>query len=67
MFPSVDLWSPDQRGLAKRKVPSRVCSCSWTNDGQYFALGLFNGIVTIWSKVSTCCTCITYSIKSCEK
>ena len=28
------------------------CSHSWTNDGQYFALGLFNGQVSIRNKVS---------------
>ncbi len=48
-----DLWSSEQNGLAKRKVSSRVCSCSWTSDGQFFALGLFNGSVTIWTKVSS--------------
>lgn len=45
------LWSPEHRNVAKRKVTCRVCSCSWTNDGQYFALGLFNGVVSIWTKV----------------
>ena len=49
--PSLGLWSPEHRIVAKRKVSSRVCSCSWTNDGQYFALGLFNGLVSIWTKV----------------
>lgn len=46
----IGLWSPEHRIVAKRKVSSRVCSCSWTNDGQYFALGLFNGLVSIWTK-----------------
>ena len=51
IYLSLGLWSPEHRIVAKRKVSSRVCSCSWTNDGQYFALGLFNGLVTIWTKV----------------
>lgn len=46
----IGLWSPEHRNVAKRKVSCRVCSCSWTNDGQYFALGLFNGLVSIWTK-----------------
>lgn len=32
------------------KVPARVNCCSWTNDGQYLALGLGNGLVSIRSK-----------------
>ncbi|XP_068714789.1 intraflagellar transport protein 122 homolog isoform X2 [Montipora foliosa] len=44
------LWSPDQKSVQKHKVPSRVTACSWTNDGQYLALGLFNGFVSIRNK-----------------
>ena len=40
-----------QKSVAKNKVSSRVCCCSWTNDGQYFSLGHYNGTVTILSKV----------------
>ena len=56
-----DLWSTEQNSLVKRKVSSRVCSCNWTSDGQFFALGLFNGSVTIWTKVSfqyCACACM---------
>jgi intraflagellar transport protein 122 len=28
-------------------VPARILSVSWTNDGQFFALGMFNGAVSI--------------------
>ena len=45
------LWSPEQKSVSKHKVNSRVTACSWTNDGQYLALGLFNGLVTIRNKV----------------
>ena len=46
------LWSPEQKSVAKFKVPSRATSCAWTNDGQYFAVGLFTGLVSIRSKAS---------------
>ncbi|XP_077972109.1 intraflagellar transport protein 122 homolog [Styela clava] len=45
------LWSPEQKSVNKHKVNSRITCCSWTNDGQYFAVGLFNGIISIRSKL----------------
>eukprot|EP01137_Pigoraptor_chileana_P031284 Opistho-2@18911 len=44
------LWSPDQKSVSKHKVASRVLCCSWTNDGQYIALGMLNGQVSIRTK-----------------
>lgn len=45
------LWSPDyKKSVFKEKVASRCCSCSWTNDGQYFAIGHHNGAITFWTK-----------------
>ncbi|XP_074646999.1 intraflagellar transport protein 122 homolog [Tubulanus polymorphus] len=44
------LWSPEQKSVSKHKVGCRITCCSWTNDGQYMALGLFNGIVSIRNK-----------------
>ncbi|XP_064607326.1 intraflagellar transport protein 122 homolog isoform X2 [Liolophura sinensis] len=44
------LWSPEQKSVNKHKVGARITSCSWTNDGQYLALGLFTGFVTIRNK-----------------
>ncbi|ELU12491.1 hypothetical protein CAPTEDRAFT_164190 [Capitella teleta] len=44
------LWSPEQKNVSKHKVPSRITSCAWTNDGQYLALGLFNGLISIRNK-----------------
>ncbi|KAJ3071027.1 hypothetical protein HDU98_005913 [Podochytrium sp. JEL0797] len=41
------LWSPEQKNVTKHKVPARILTASWTNDGQSFALGLFNGHVSI--------------------
>ncbi|XP_057887813.1 intraflagellar transport protein 122 homolog isoform X2 [Melospiza georgiana] len=44
------LWSPEQKSVSKHKTSSRITCCSWTNDGQYLALGMFNGIVSIRNK-----------------
>ncbi|PVD24347.1 hypothetical protein C0Q70_14828 [Pomacea canaliculata] len=44
------LWSPEQKSVSKHKVSSRVTCCSWTNDGQYLALGLYNGLISIRNK-----------------
>ena len=40
--------------MTKFKVQSRATSCDWTNDGQYFAVGHFSGLVSIRDKVSQC-------------
>uniref|UniRef100_A0A674MN24 Intraflagellar transport protein 122 homolog n=1 Tax=Takifugu rubripes TaxID=31033 RepID=A0A674MN24_TAKRU len=44
------LWSPDQKSVSKHKVSSRITCCGWTNDGQYLALGMINGVVSIRNK-----------------
>nr|DBA18477.1 TPA: hypothetical protein GDO54_016716 [Pyxicephalus adspersus] len=44
------LWSPEQKSVSKHKVNSKITCCSWTNDGQYLALGMFNGVVSIRNK-----------------
>ncbi|XP_040974780.1 intraflagellar transport protein 122 homolog isoform X2 [Aquila chrysaetos chrysaetos] len=44
------LWSPEQKSVSKHKTSSKITCCSWTNDGQYLALGMFNGIVSIRNK-----------------
>ncbi|XP_061311979.1 intraflagellar transport protein 122 homolog isoform X2 [Pezoporus flaviventris] len=44
------LWSPEQKSVSKHKTSSKVTCCSWTNDGQYLALGMFNGVVSIRNK-----------------
>ena len=41
------LWSPEQKSVNKYKVSSKILSASWTNDGQYLALGHLNGIISI--------------------
>ncbi|KAM5279663.1 intraflagellar transport protein 122 homolog [Ctenodactylus gundi] len=44
------LWSPEQKSISKHKVSSKVTCCSWTNDGQYLALGMLNGVISIRNK-----------------
>eukprot|EP01147_Barroeca_monosierra_P010401 gene10401-2532_t len=40
-------WSREITTVEKIRVPSRICAASWTNDGQYVALGYFNGNISI--------------------
>ncbi|XP_041457748.1 intraflagellar transport protein 122 homolog isoform X2 [Lytechinus variegatus] len=49
-FSDFGLWSMEQKSVSKHKVTSRITCCSWTNDGQYLALGLYNGCITIRTK-----------------
>ncbi|XP_068414767.1 intraflagellar transport protein 122 homolog isoform X2 [Eschrichtius robustus] len=44
------LWSPEQKSVSKHKSSSKITCCSWTNDGQYLALGMFNGVISIRNK-----------------
>ncbi|XP_014652267.1 PREDICTED: intraflagellar transport protein 122 homolog isoform X4 [Ceratotherium simum simum] len=44
------LWPPEQKSVSKHKSSSKITCCSWTNDGQYLALGMFNGIISIRNK-----------------
>ncbi|XP_014729544.1 PREDICTED: intraflagellar transport protein 122 homolog isoform X1 [Sturnus vulgaris] len=44
------LWSPEQKSVSKHKTSCKITCCSWTNDGQYLALGMLNGIVSIRNK-----------------
>ncbi|KAL4669764.1 hypothetical protein H8959_008318, partial [Pygathrix nigripes] len=40
----------EQKSVSKHKSSSKIICCSWTNDGQYLALGMFNGIISIRNK-----------------
>ncbi|XP_040851170.1 intraflagellar transport protein 122 homolog isoform X3 [Ochotona curzoniae] len=44
------LWSPEQKSVPKYKSSSKITCCGWTNDGQYLALGMFNGVISIRNK-----------------
>ncbi|CAN7941150.1 unnamed protein product [Ixodes pacificus] len=41
------LWSSEQKSVSKHRTSGRVTSSSWNPDGQYLALGLACGSVTI--------------------
>lgn len=43
------LWSPENKSVPKFKTGKVLC-CSWTNDGQFIALGQFNGQVSVRDK-----------------
>ncbi|XP_053684288.1 intraflagellar transport protein 122 homolog [Sabethes cyaneus] len=43
-------WSSEQKAVQKYKTPARVNACAWTNDGQYIALGMANGVISIRNK-----------------
>ena len=45
------LWSPSQKAVAKYKLPSKVLSAAWSNDGQFLALGMYSGQISIRDKV----------------
>ena len=51
MQPPVGFWSKEISTVEKTRVSSRICAASWTNDGQYIALGHFNGNVSIRNQV----------------
>ncbi|MCO5559215.1 hypothetical protein L7F22_012810 [Adiantum nelumboides] len=40
------IWSPEQKSVYKRKA-SKVLSISWSADGQYLALGMYTGRVSL--------------------
>lgn len=43
-------WSSEQKAVQKYKTAARVNACAWTNDGQYLALGMANGVISIRNK-----------------
>ncbi|KAJ8046678.1 hypothetical protein HOLleu_05441 [Holothuria leucospilota] len=44
------LWSMEQKAVSKHRCVSRTTCCSWTNDGQYLAIGMYNGQISIRTK-----------------
>jgi intraflagellar transport protein 122 len=49
VFVQVDfgIWTPDQKQVAKEKVASRILSVSWSSDGNFLALGLLSGLISV--------------------
>ncbi|XP_029052422.2 intraflagellar transport protein 122 homolog [Osmia bicornis bicornis] len=46
----IAFWSPEQKAIVKHKSRGRVNCCAWTSDGQYLAIGLTTGYVSIRNK-----------------
>ncbi|KAK7247740.1 intraflagellar transport-like protein [Aureococcus anophagefferens] len=44
------MWSKEQKSVTKHKVYSKILCAKWNNDGQYIALGMYNGHVQIREK-----------------
>lgn len=47
----IAFWSTEQKAVQRHKSGGRVNCCAWTKDGQYLALGLATGYVSIRNKV----------------
>lgn len=41
------IWTMPSTSLRKIKVHSRVCSLAWTTDGDYLAIGMYSGLISI--------------------
>ncbi|TPX54892.1 hypothetical protein SeMB42_g00094 [Synchytrium endobioticum] len=46
----IGLWSAEQKGVTRIKVNSKVLVASWNCSGSHFALGHFNGMVSVRSR-----------------
>ena len=41
------LWSSTAKSVTKHKVGAKILSAKWSNDGQYLALGMYDGRISI--------------------
>ena len=41
------LWCGEQKNVVKNKLSSRALCCAWTHDGQYLAIGLYSGVISV--------------------
>ncbi|XP_041130093.1 intraflagellar transport protein 122 homolog [Polyodon spathula] len=44
------LWKPEKKSVSKHKTNSKITCCGWTDDGQYLAVGMMNGVMSISNK-----------------
>lgn len=44
-------WSTDVKAVQKYRVVGRITSCAWSSNGQFLALGLAVGAVSLRNKV----------------
>lgn len=45
------LWTQEKKNVNKIKVPAKINVCAWGSEGDFLALGLGNGIVSIRNRV----------------
>ncbi|KAH8859092.1 Intraflagellar transport protein 122 like [Schistosoma japonicum] len=43
-------WTMDQKNVVKTKISARPTCCSWKSDGQFLAIGLYSGVISIRNK-----------------
>ncbi|XP_065909716.1 intraflagellar transport protein 122 homolog [Dysidea avara] len=46
----IGLWYGEQSTVTRHRITSRATCCGWTSDGHYFAIGMFNGSISIRTK-----------------
>jgi intraflagellar transport protein 122 len=52
------IWSSQQKAVNKCKMSAKPTCCSWTSDGQHFAVGLQSGVISIRNKAAEEKVCI---------
>ncbi|CAH8509487.1 unnamed protein product [Heterobilharzia americana] len=45
-------WTMDDKSVVKTKISARPTCCSWKSDGQYLAIGLYDGLISIRNKTT---------------